>query len=495
MANDRATDARVKLSALYYPYSRCVDLDALKLLAILYEEIVFVDPLEELFREFLISSDKGCQFVPPSVRQRWNENQESWDRLRNAGVVRVIDPLPTIAEHDALLSASYAADMADEEFVNTAEREGKAAGPWKMLESRIPPTVNTSFREHKALSSRLAGSVPPSRHHTFSDYQVGVFAWEHYDHSGWREYVLERLGGRKAEGFARRNVGAEGRNALDSSPLSLYEQLYLSGGGTCTEDGSPFGAHPYHYVNTVSFSTGEPIRILAFSQGASLSISQALLLADIYGLTPVTDSALHQQILSLKYRRALSNLSLTVNTCIPRRSLEALERYAIIARAVLIEALSPSFLRQLSLDQVLHFRDENRKSLERFWTKLRDLSHELDDVPIGPGFDAKLTKLMDRAVLPELQAIADSLEISRRKMYGSLLSKIAAGVPASTVVSLFAGMSGAQLLALSVGAGIAAFGMSIPSIMDYWQDRARVGQNWLTLVTDLRRIAGDRSGA
>ena len=495
MAHDGATDERLKLSALYYPYSRCVDLDALKLLAILYEEIVFVDPLEELFREFLISSDRGCQFVPLSVRQRWNENQESWDSLRNAGVIRVIDPLTTISKHDALLSASYAADMADEVFVNTAELEGRAAGPWKMLESRIPSTVNNSFREHKALSCKLAGSQPQSDHHTLSDYQVGVFAWEHYDHYGWREYVIEKLGGRKATDFSGRWIDSKDRESLDSSPLSPYEQLYLSGGGTCTEDGRPFGAHPYDYINTVSFSTGEPIRILACSQGASLSISQALLLADVYGLTPVTDNSLHQQLLSLKYRRALRNLPLFENTRTPRRSLETLERYAIIARAVLIEALSPNFLRQLSLEQVLGFREENRKSLERFWIKLRDLSHDLDDVPIGPGFDAKLSTLMDHAVLPELQAVADSLDISRRKMYGSLLSKIAAGVPASTVVSLFAGMSGAQLLALSVGAGIAAFGMSIPSIMDYWQDKAKVGQNWLTLVTDLRRIAGDRSGA
>lgn len=53
-----------KLSALYYPYSRCVDSNTLKLLAILYDEIVFADPLDDIFREFLLSSDKGCQFVP-----------------------------------------------------------------------------------------------------------------------------------------------------------------------------------------------------------------------------------------------------------------------------------------------------------------------------------------------------------------------------------------------------------------------------------------------
>jgi hypothetical protein len=492
MAGNSRSDAPKKLSALYYPYSRCVDSDALKLLAILYEEVVFVDPLEELFREFLLSSDKGCQFVPNSVRQRWNENQESWNRLRDAGVIRIIDPVPSIGDHDALLTAAYAADMADKVFVETAEREGRAAGPWKMLESRIPPTVNKSFREHNALSANLLGNTSPSKQHAFSDYQIGVFAWEQYDHFGWREYVLEKLGGRKAKGLGGRAVGADVRKSLDSSSLSPYEQLFLSGGGTCTEDGQPFGEHPYTYVDTASFSTGEPIRILSFSQGASLNISQALVLADLHGLTPVTDNALHQQLLSLKYRRALSNLSLVERSAVPRRSFEELERYSIIARAVLIEALSPNFLRQLSLDEVLRFRQENLKSLERFWVKLRDLSHELDEVPIGPGFDAKLSKLIDRAVLPELHTLAESLENSKRIMYGSLLSKMAAGVPASTLLSLFAGMSGAQLLALSVGAGIAAFGIGVPSIVDYWKEKARVGQHWLTLVLDIRGVAGNR---
>lgn len=495
MTPSSKSDAPAKLSALYYPYSRCVDLNALKLLAILYEEIVFVDPLEELFREFLLSSDKGCQFVPKSVRRRWNENQENWDRLRGAGVLRVIDPLPSISDHDALLTAAYAADMSDKAFVETAEHEGRAAGPWKMLESRIPPTVNKSFRKNKALAATLAGKKSRSDRHQFSDYQVGVFAWEQYDHHGWREYVLEKLGGRKAKSHGGRDTGAKIRDALDSSPITPYEQLLLSGGGTCTEDGRPHGAHPYDYVDTVSYSTGEPIRILSFSQGASLSISQALVLADVHGLTPVTDNGLHQQLLALKYRRALTNLTVAKRPSLTRRSLEELERYSIIARAVLIEALSPDFLTRLSMDEVLRFREENRKSLGRFWVKLQDLSHELDDVPIGPGFDAKLTKIIDRAVLPELQTVAEGLDASRRKMFGSILSKMATGVPASTVLSLFAGMSGAHLLALSVGAGIAAFGISVPSIVDYWQEKAKLGQNWLTLVMDLRRTVGVRKDA
>jgi hypothetical protein len=489
----QSKDADVKLSALYYPYSRCVDLDALKLLAILYEEIVFIDPLEELFREFLITSDKGCQFVPPQVRERWRENQQSWEVLRKAGVVRVIDPCPTLAEYDSLLTAAFAADMADVEFVEGAEREGKAAGPWKMLRSRIPPSVNDAIRTHQSLSERLG----PTEYYTESDYQIGVYAWEHYDHYGFREYVLEKLGGRQAQGPAwggdpevRRTHLREVRDTIDSSPLTAYEQLYLSGGGTCTENGRPFGQHPCTYVDTVSFSGGEPIRILAFSQGASISISQALLLADLHGFTPVTDSRLHQQLLTLKYRRAVANLSHTERTTAHHRSVELLERYAIVARGILLEALSPAFLQQLSLDQILRFREENGKALERFWVKMRELSRDLDDVPLGPGFEGRLSRLMDQVVVPEMQSVRDSLDASRRRMYGSLLSKIAAGVPASAVVSVFAGMSGAQLLALSVGAGLAAFGMSVPAVMEYWQERTKLGQNWLAFVTDLRGDTG-----
>jgi hypothetical protein len=473
-----------KLSALYYPYSRCVNLTALKALALLYEDIVFMDPLEETFREFLLSSDKGCQFVPSGVRERWRENQESWNLLREAGVLRTIDPVPAIREHDKLLTASYAADMADEAFVRTAEQEGRAAGPWKMLETRLPPSVNQSFVKHDTLSERIGSSTKAGRH-AFSDYQIGVFAWERYDHRGFREYMVEKLGGRKAQGAFGR-VEPKVREALDSSPLTADEQLFLSGAGTCTETGKPFGAHPYAYVDSVAFSTGEPIRILAFSQGTSLSISQALLLADAHGLTPVTDSPLHQRLLAMKYKRALANLPTDDGSVPSRRSVGLLEQYSIVARRVLLETLSPQFLSALSVRDLLAYRQENHEPLDRFWVKIRDVSHELDDVGTGDGFEGQLARIMDRSVLPELTLLSNELENSRRKMFGDLVAKFGTSVPASTALSVFAGLSGAAILALGAGAALTAFGMSLPNIMSYWQDKGKLGQNWLAIILDLR---------
>jgi hypothetical protein len=481
-----------KLSALYYPYSRCVDTNTLKLLAVLYDEIVFVDPLEEIFREFLLSSDKGCQFVPERVRQRWNQNQDDWQLLRERKILRIVDPLPLIRDNDQVLTAAFASDMADDDFVRLAEDEGKAAGPWKMLSSRVPPSVNDSFENHRSLPAMLREASKEGAEElrtSFSDYQFGVFAWEHYDHFGYREYVLQKMGGRPAQDFAGRPVGQEVHEEVDTSPVAPFEQLFLSGGGTCDDTGQPFGAHPYHYTDNVSFRDEERVRILAFSQGASLSISQAILLADQYGLTPVTDSALHQQLLSIKYRRALSNVSMLDQSIIPSRSLEMLERYSIVGRTVLMEALSPVFLEQISVADALKFRDANGESLERFRRRIAELSHELDEVDLRSDFNSRLTKVVDQTVLPELQSLADKLQDSQRKIFGNLLSRVGTtAVPASAAASLYAAFSGPALLALSVGAGATAFGLSIASVVERWQERKKLGQDWFAFCMGLRDV-------
>jgi hypothetical protein len=54
------------------------------------------------------------------------------------GALRITDPLPLISEHDLVLCAASASDMADDAFADPATQQGKAAGPWKMLASKVP---------------------------------------------------------------------------------------------------------------------------------------------------------------------------------------------------------------------------------------------------------------------------------------------------------------------------------------------------------------------
>jgi hypothetical protein len=207
---------------------------------------------------------------------------------------------------------------------------------------------------------------------------------------------------------------------------------------------------------------------------------------DLYGLTPVTDSPLHQALMSMKYKRAQRNVSMLEDLSIARRPLELLERYSIIARTVLLEALSPGFLQRLSMAEVLRFRQDKLDNLDRFWTKIRVPSHDLDDTSPGAEYENRLIKLIDQGVWPEIRNLGDTLTNSRKKMFGSLLTRLSASVPASAVMSLFARLSPAQTLALSVGVGIAAFGISVPSAVEYWQERSKFRQNWLSFAMDLR---------
>jgi hypothetical protein len=473
--------AEGKLSALYYPYSRCVDANTLKMMAILYDEIVFVDPLEDTFREYLIMDRDAQQGVPDAVRERWRQNQEDWRQLQEYQILRFIDPIPDIQQNDNLLTAAFASDMADDDFVMTAQREGKPAAPWKMLASRLPAGVEESFRGKTSLGRKLLnarGQGATGWGTQYSDLAFGAEAWEKYSTLGYRDYVLHKLGGPHPtkSPLSRRRF-----DDVDESPLEPYDQVFLSGVET--------SRHPNNieYARNAQDHTGQRIRVLAFSQGVSLSISQAILLADQYGFTPVTDSALHQQLMAIKYRRALSNVDLLDQPVIGGRRADDLERLSVVGRAVLMEALSPAFLTQLSIGDALRYRDANLEALTRFRTKITSLAHDLGD-GTGPGYGRSLRKLIDQAVVPELQALSDKLEESRRKVFGNLMTKaVTTAVPATAVVSLYAAFSGPALLALGVGAGATAFELSVASIVERWQERRKLNQDWLSFAVDLKR--------
>src|SRR5262249_16560848 len=307
--------------------------------------------------------------------------------------------------------------------------------------------------------------------HHWSDYQIGVFAWEQYDHFGFREYIIEKLGGRKAVGLWGGDIRPEVAETIDSSPLDTYQQMYLSGGGTCSEDGWPFGMHPYEYVNTAAYKTGEPVRILAFSQGASLSISQSLLVAELNNCIPVTDSARHQRLFGLKYKRAIQNRAELGNDVLVRPSLDLLQIYAALARNVLLYALPRGLIDKLSIDALHKYREANKEALQRFWMKIREMSHELTDIPLGKDLESRIVRVIDKNVVPEMQALQDSFEKRNRTRFGSLLSQLATVIPASVAVSVVAGLSPWQIVAFGASTALAGFGLSIPALTSHWQKK------------------------
>jgi hypothetical protein len=115
---------------------------------------------------------------------------------------------------------------------------------------------------------------------------------------------------------------------------------------------------------------------------------------------------------------------------------------------------------------------------------------------MGSDFNNRLTKVVDQTVLPELQSLADKLQASQRKIFGNLLGRVATtAVPASAAVSLYAAFSGPALLALGVGAGATAFRLSVASVVERWQERKRLGQDWLAFCIGLRNAGSSHHKA
>jgi hypothetical protein len=83
---------RLMLSALYYPFSRCIDSCALKQLLLVFDSVTFLDPVPDeawrakLFRDLEVAED------PRFCTYRHLEGLLA--ELRDEGVISVRKPLP-----------------------------------------------------------------------------------------------------------------------------------------------------------------------------------------------------------------------------------------------------------------------------------------------------------------------------------------------------------------------------------------------------------------
>jgi hypothetical protein len=471
------------MHALYYPYSRCVDENMLKYYMILYDSITFVDPLETDFREYLLFADKGCQFVPQAVHDKWNRTKETWEFFKEKNIVKFIDPSSIINEYDTILSGNLANDMANEIYLKRAGEVGKTSGPWKMLSSRIPNTVNRIIDDHES-SEVLFGYKNKEENHVYSDYQIGVFAWELYDHHGLREFLLERLGGKKAQYLFREKDEIEKHfEKIETDPLNL---LYISGGGTCEESGRPFGMHPYSYVNNVKYKNGEKIRILSFEQGSSLAISQAALIASIKSLVPVTDSLVHQDLLNIKFSQ-FDNLEKVSNNILYENDNYEIQKRQIIAQNCLHSIISYEELNKLSVEQIFKFREANLDSLQNFWDKMNEFSHEINTNSDNLVFKNEIIRLIDTKVIPEIKVLKDKMSLSKTKLFGDVLSKTMVSIPSVTTISVFAGLSISEMLIAGASGALAALGTSMPQIMEYRKNSKELNRNWISFLFQLKK--------
>lgn len=135
------------LSALYYPFSRCMDVAALKQLLLVFDSITFLEPIEDdewrahLFRQLEHQEDPRYN--------RYREVEGPLRTLRHEGAIQLVPPDKLKSLNSVSTSAAAVSDLLDAEWCRVASspaafgmphgRRGPGGEPtWQIFPDKLP---------------------------------------------------------------------------------------------------------------------------------------------------------------------------------------------------------------------------------------------------------------------------------------------------------------------------------------------------------------------
>ena len=151
------------LSALYYPFSRCLDAAALKQLLLVFESVTFLDPVADdehrlyLMEEMIDLEDRRYA--------KYREIHRSINTLREENAISIIAPHEIQKHREALACASAFCDLSDPLWLRVASSPGDFGMPhrrseggtaiWEVFKPKIPDEFIESLEADKDLRRHL----------------------------------------------------------------------------------------------------------------------------------------------------------------------------------------------------------------------------------------------------------------------------------------------------------------------------------------------------
>jgi hypothetical protein len=125
--------------ALYFPFSRCLDEIALKQAVLLYDKLLFVDPVSPQARHDLYVHEARAAGADPRITQAWVAAADHYELLAREGIVETVDAsvLQNPDRADTLVADGLAVDL----DLNRAGAMFRGRRRWQMLEARLPPSA------------------------------------------------------------------------------------------------------------------------------------------------------------------------------------------------------------------------------------------------------------------------------------------------------------------------------------------------------------------
>jgi len=454
-ANSHAT---VKFSALYYPYSRLLSLTDLKRAILVFDEILFVDPLSKDITEFpgqyplwnpqidirsdLDNPKSRCaeRAIARISRHEpqleaipaWYSAADTYKFLKQHGLAQLIVPQEHLQNHQEILAYSILKDccqnvQAQMGIMGDRFLGGRQPFGWRVHTSRIPEFL-VSLRSEEDLIAKCVK-------HT-SEKKLDKDEMKHR---------LESM---------KRILAAIAQSKQESR-------------------------------DTV---------VLPFGIASVLILNQALLLCEVLQAFPVTDDPRAHASLLTKASNVYNSTEKSVRGVLPRPSVSDLYRIQAFTLGVTTRLVPDSAIERLDIEQIIEFREHNTEALQRFRLKMVEMASEITDRPWEPDFQSHILRMIDSKVVPEIQNLDDELRASYQKLFGSAVSQfgsalaktIAPAIPTITVATLL-GLPAGQIVLLGAASLMSGLGIVLPDLVQYWQEKRGHERNGLTFLLNFRR--------
>lgn len=148
-------------AALYYPFSRCLDTLALKRSLLLYDRILFLDPVPPDVRSGLYVREGAGTSSDRRLSDEWRSAEPHYRLLEGAGLVEIVNPeaLFNLDDAEEILARGVELDLE----INRRRRLFRKRQTWQVLERRLPTGALTGHlrRQLQAVSGPYWDRLEP----------------------------------------------------------------------------------------------------------------------------------------------------------------------------------------------------------------------------------------------------------------------------------------------------------------------------------------------
>jgi hypothetical protein len=430
------TSSADTLEGVYFPFARCFNETFLKASVLAYDRLWFLDPLDRETRS-LISTFRsdGLVYLPD-----WARWVDTYDQLSEAGAISIVNDFSLYRQFDNLLAAALIADCRDRAFVTTAMDAMNNAG-WSIHRSRLPSSSEMADLD---LQGRWGLSLPDTR-----------------------------------------------RNEWYQSPMHRDPNL---------DTGAGYQDFSSSYIMYVGHDLVHPVI------GFSATVNQTMLTCSLRNIVPVSDSATAVALLSHKYLQAKHAQQVSVerndikhdsishkrgHVAQDMSHINKLPEYdagiAQLAFSTITSLISADELSRRSFGDLIEYRAATLDKMRAFRRLIVEIRSTIEETPWTPTFDEAIRRTIDGRIRPAYAQLQGDLQSTYEKMFGNMIVGAAKTLTPSAVLSVFPGLSLAEILAWgsTIGAGLAA--TSVKPLVDTWTTRRALKRNGLAWLMELSK--------